>query len=613
MNSRYGRRYRDPVHGYIYVPRPLLALVNSPYVTRLRFVSQNAGAQSSYPSLNGSRFEHALGTMHLSMSAWKWAWANASGSSDIEDAKETQARLAHEVRQYLRANPLHIVDPFIDQRLSEADDRESWSLEFPELMQTALAAVGLLHDVGHSPFSHTLEPVFSGFRHSVFSAEVITELEALENNLVDVGKHQFHDLCGLLLVRRALSESHLLERFSPRLVWGIYSAAYPEIYGSPHWARALRSVISGDVDVDRLDYILRDSNRAGTEFGAVDVERLLRGVELHHRNDEPARPWSVGYSVSTVSAVESLLENRERSYRWVYFHHASLASDTALKRVFRLLLLDASERRPSIDYLSALEDMDGKPRASSHADDVAALSLMRQGLGGGADAVTSMRYGTLMRIADGFSQDYVSTWRSYEEYLSALADAPSEWVLELLGAVPSAGSFSNTGSATASRSWSSSEEDLTAAVNWVIDLRTRQGGLDGPERGRISGVELLELELEEVLNNDHPEVSGVPGTWLVALRLGSRSGRAARFALWRGDEQVEFRRVSPIAAGLVEADRKRVQAWGFFVPHEPRGVSREARKRLALEARQFFLVALIGDIGSSKQSLASPATTGGHV
>src|SRR3954471_13785238 len=160
------RVVRDPVHDYVEVPGELEALVSSPAVQRLRNISQNARANTRYPSLTGSRYEHALGTMHLAAAAWESAWRNCD--------EDVRARFAREVIDELRAVPHP--DPCTAAWLdgADAEDTPIWE-DFARVVGLAVAAVGLLHDVGHPPFSHVLEEFYRARIEHVMGADAARE------------------------------------------------------------------------------------------------------------------------------------------------------------------------------------------------------------------------------------------------------------------------------------------------------------------------------------------------------------------------------------------------------------------------------------------------------
>ena len=98
------RVVRDPVHDYVEIPGELEPLVASAALQRLRNISQNGRANRRYPSLTGSRYEHALGTMHLARAGWQSAWRTCE-----EDVRQ---RFAREVVTELRAR-----EPIVPLRL----------------------------------------------------------------------------------------------------------------------------------------------------------------------------------------------------------------------------------------------------------------------------------------------------------------------------------------------------------------------------------------------------------------------------------------------------------------------------------------------------------------
>jgi hypothetical protein len=216
---------KDPVHGYIQVDSTLLPLLDTPQVQRLRYIRQLGFSYLVYPGAHHTRFEHSLGTMHL---------ANALGT-----------RLS--------------LSPYDHAHVS---------------------AAGLLHDIGHGPFSHAIEGLsreFLGRKHTDIYEQLST------GNLGEV-----------------LSDTGL----DPDLVNRLINGDHP-----------LSGIIHGDLDVDRMDYLLRDAHYTGVPYGTVDAMRLIRAMRLCDTG--------IMLDISGVQAAESLLIARTLMRPAVYYHHVS--------------------------------------------------------------------------------------------------------------------------------------------------------------------------------------------------------------------------------------------------------------------------------------------------
>lgn len=176
----------------------------------------------------------------------------------------------------------------------------------PEGRQRVRAAA-LLHDVGHGPFSQVGEAVFEeltgqGHVHEKITAAIV----------------RFHDP-----IRAADVDADWIAELLTETGYGEYGSAE-------------RNIVSGPVDVDKMDYLLRDSHFCGVDFGRFDLDKVIDAARLTQSGDVQ----QLAFHVSGVYAIEGLMLARYQMHRQVYGHKTRIATD---KMLVRAMLLGVEE------------------------------------------------------------------------------------------------------------------------------------------------------------------------------------------------------------------------------------------------------------------------------
>ena len=230
----------DPVYGFIDIPGDFVFdLIEHPWFQRLRNIKQLGLTSFVYPGANHSRFQHALGALHL-----------------MEMAIGTLRNKGMEIS--------------------------------PEEEEATFIAI-LLHDVGHGPFSH-----------------------ALENSIINDITHE--DI-SLLIMRK------LNEIYKGKLDMAI------EIFKGTYHRKFLHELIAGQIDMDRLDYLRRDSFFTGVIEGSVGSDRIIRMLNVV--ND------SLVIDEKGIYSLEKFLIARRLMYWQVYMHKTVLSSESLLVKVLK--------------------------------------------------------------------------------------------------------------------------------------------------------------------------------------------------------------------------------------------------------------------------------------
>ena len=243
---------KDPVHSYIHINYEVVwNCLDSKEFQRLRRIRQLGGDFQVYPTAEHSRFSHSLGVY------------------------EIVRRMVTEIK--------------------------SLSVELSEYDKICIMLAGLLHDVGHGPFSHAFEHV-TKHSHEDYTAKII------------LGKTELNQV---------------LAEVSPRLPEDIVS-----IIEHNHPNDILNQIISGQLDADRMDYLLRDSYFSATSYGQFDLERILRTMRVR-KIDENKKALVVKYT--GIHSVEDYIMARYQMYWQVYYHPVARSYEAVFIQLFNRL------------------------------------------------------------------------------------------------------------------------------------------------------------------------------------------------------------------------------------------------------------------------------------
>jgi uncharacterized protein len=269
---------RCPVHGFIPISDWERDIINQPAFQRLRRIRQLAWTDYVYPGAMHTRFEHSLGVMHIA------------------------TQLYNSIRRR-SADLLASHQRYTDEELDKDEQ--------------IVRLTALLHDTGHSPFSHAGEENFpvnpdsqerKPYKHEAYSATVIRHV--LKDTI------DYHP--GNKLGIKADEVADLLDNKSAsgkRLVW--------------------RELIDSQMDADRMDYLLRDSLHIGVDYGRYDWRRLLNTIYLVEMGDRGLR---IGVTEGGVHAAEALVLARYYMFTQVYFHKTRVAYDHHYRHALKDIL-----------------------------------------------------------------------------------------------------------------------------------------------------------------------------------------------------------------------------------------------------------------------------------
>lgn len=270
----------DPIHGFIGLTDIEAKIINSQPYQRLRRIKQLSGGHFVYPTAEHTRFAHCIGVMYL---------AGLSGKRLLDRMK------------------------LGDEKLQE------------------VRIAGLLHDIGHGPFSHVFEEVLlekRGMNH-----EDVTEWIVLKSEIGD------------LLEADGISKKRIGD-----LVRGRQKTKKDSI---------IAGIVAGQIDSDKMDYLIRDSFYCGVNYGLVDIHRLIDSIEI-------SKDYQMQFDIAARGALESFLVARYEMFLNVYYHKTVRSVEVMLVK-----LISAADNTLELTSFSSPEEF-------LELDDMSLISRIRR-------------------------------------------------------------------------------------------------------------------------------------------------------------------------------------------------------------------------------------------
>ena len=234
----------DPIHDFIRVYDHELSIIDNPIFQRLRRIRQLSGAHLTYPAAQHTRFEHSLGVMHI---------AGQAGNALNE-------------KGFFKSDDIKI-----------------------------LRLAGLLHDIGHGPFSHLFEEIIQEKKisHEDFGKEII-----LKSEIGDI-----------------LTKNGFDKKLVTKIAFGDSKFQY------------MNEIVSGALSADMMDYLLRDGYFTGAEHAKIDHKRITQSLDVHKKK--------LALERSALYSFESMMHSRYQMFKAVYFHKTVRAAEVMLLEALR--------------------------------------------------------------------------------------------------------------------------------------------------------------------------------------------------------------------------------------------------------------------------------------
>lgn len=353
----FNMEINDPVHGFIGLTDLEARIINSEPYQRLRRIKQLSGAHYVYPTAEHTRFGHCIGAMYLA--------------------------------------------GLVGRRLLG-------QLGFGEEVLQEVRLAGLLHDLGHGPFSHVFEEPL--IERQDKNHEDVTEWiikESVVGDIIEDGGIQKNRIADLVRGRRTKKMDSIVS-----------------------------GIAAGQVDSDKMDYLIRDSFYCGVNYGLVDIHRLIASVEI-------SEDFEMYFDIAARGALESFLVARYEMFLNVYYHKTVRSVEVMLikliaaaDRVLNLTAFTTPEEFLALDDMSLVSRI--RRIDPSESDDAQEASRMMEMLD--SRILYKSAFEKVLHTEDRFVSKVLTKKRvreSIQDEIASIAKVPSDEVIVDVPTLPS--------------------------------------------------------------------------------------------------------------------------------------------------------------------------------